>query len=73
MQVSNAIFPKHTITLILLSSSISLLKKLKQFLSSTDVGLSCGGTHLRAVVKYASISFNPSSIFSELVDYYIQF
>ena len=45
--------------------SISLLKNWKQFTNSSRLGLSPGGTHLSAVVIYASFSFNPSFILSE--------
>ena len=50
MHASKAIFPKAIIFFDFFSSSISCLKKLKHSISSFAVGLSCGGTHFRAVV-----------------------
>ena len=51
--------PSATITFLFLIISNSSLKKIEQFFNSSFVGLSLGGTHLKAKVINVFLSFKP--------------
>ena len=63
------ILPRANIVDVFVSRFISLLKNLKQVLSSDEVGLSPGGTHLRAVVRYKFLVQDHHFYLLKLVDY----
>ena len=64
-QLSNATFPRVTITLSFFKDKISSSKKLEQFEISLLSGLSSGGTHLSILVIYVDFNFKLSFILFE--------
>ena len=58
--------PNANIVLILERNLISFLKYEKQVINSFDVGLSPGGTHFKAAVRYVLYNWRPSSLWSDL-------